>query len=108
MDPRIHFALVCGAKSCPPIKLYSGSNLEEGLNLAAEGFLEDSNNCLVFPPQKKRKKNYYYYLKKKKSVLISLHSKNFPLQFVGGQNSKQSYSFQDFRLVWSGLWIQQC
>ena len=21
MDPRIHFALVCGAKSCPPIKV---------------------------------------------------------------------------------------
>ena len=23
VDPRIHFALVCGAKSCPPIKTYS-------------------------------------------------------------------------------------
>ena len=22
-DPRIHFALVCGAKSCPPIKVFS-------------------------------------------------------------------------------------
>ena len=22
-EPRIHFALVCGAKSCPPIKTYS-------------------------------------------------------------------------------------
>ena len=22
-EPRIHFALVCGARSCPPIKLYS-------------------------------------------------------------------------------------
>ena len=26
MDPRIHFALVCGAKSCPPIKV-SGHNV---------------------------------------------------------------------------------
>lgn len=25
VDPRIHFALVCGAKSCPPIRTYSAS-----------------------------------------------------------------------------------
>jgi Protein of unknown function, DUF547 len=31
IDPRIHFALVCGAKSCPPIKLYTPDNLHEGL-----------------------------------------------------------------------------
>ena len=24
-EPRIHFALVCGAKSCPPIKTYSST-----------------------------------------------------------------------------------
>eukprot|EP00775_Hariotina_reticulata_P010520 gene10520-10680_t len=38
MDPRIHFALVCGAKSCPPIKLYSVGTIEEGLQAAAEAF----------------------------------------------------------------------
>ena len=26
-DPRIHFALVCGAKSCPPIKTYSADSV---------------------------------------------------------------------------------
>lgn len=40
MDPRIHFALVCGAKSCPPIKLYTPDNLEDGLQSAAEAFAE--------------------------------------------------------------------
>ncbi|QDZ20252.1 DUF547 domain-containing protein [Chloropicon primus] len=40
VDPRIHFALVCGAKSCPPIRLYSAENLEEGLQGAAEAFCE--------------------------------------------------------------------
>lgn len=34
VDPRIHFALVCGAKSCPPIKLYTPENLDEGLDAA--------------------------------------------------------------------------
>jgi hypothetical protein len=38
VDARIHFALVCGAKSCPPIKLYSAANLDEGLGAAAEAF----------------------------------------------------------------------
>lgn len=33
VDPRIHFALVCGAKSCPPIKLYTPDNLDEGLQV---------------------------------------------------------------------------
>ena len=39
-DPRLHFALNCGAKSCPPIKLYDAGNLEEGLNLASRAFVE--------------------------------------------------------------------
>ena len=39
LDPRIHFALVCGAKSCPPIRIFSADNLDRGLDLAAETFL---------------------------------------------------------------------
>jgi hypothetical protein len=28
-EPRIHFALNCGAKSCPPIKTYSAENVRK-------------------------------------------------------------------------------
>jgi hypothetical protein len=38
VDARIHFALNCGAASCPTIKLYSTDTLEEGLTGAAEAF----------------------------------------------------------------------
>jgi hypothetical protein len=38
-DPRIHFALVCGARSCPPIASYSGENLDEQLDKAAATFI---------------------------------------------------------------------
>jgi hypothetical protein len=38
VDARIHFALVCGARSCPPVQVYSPDNLEEGLAAAAAGF----------------------------------------------------------------------
>ncbi|CAM1293844.1 Uncharacterised protein g855 [Pycnogonum litorale] len=39
-EPLIHFALVCGAKSCPPIKTYSSNEVISQLRLAAESFLE--------------------------------------------------------------------
>jgi glutaredoxin len=40
VDPRIHFALVCGAKSCPPIRTYTGEGLDAQLAAAAEAFCE--------------------------------------------------------------------
>ena len=41
LDPRIHFALVCGAKSCPPIRVYEPDNLDMSLQWATEGFCAD-------------------------------------------------------------------
>jgi hypothetical protein len=41
MDPRVHCALVCGAKSCPPIRVYSAGSLDVGLEAAAEAFCEE-------------------------------------------------------------------
>lgn len=38
-DARIHFALNCGAQSCPPIGVYSDARIEAQLDLAAETFL---------------------------------------------------------------------
>ena len=40
----IHFALNCGAVSCPPVGVYSEEDqkLEEQLQLATEGFLDQS------------------------------------------------------------------
>jgi len=46
-DPRIHFALVCGAKSCPPIRIFSTSNLNKGLHLAARLFCNDDSNVKI-------------------------------------------------------------
>ena len=38
VDYRIHFALNCGAKSCPPIAFYSVEYLEKELAMAEESF----------------------------------------------------------------------
>lgn len=46
-DERIHFALNCGAKSCPPIAVYSvddESKLNNQLDLACKGFLSQPSN----------------------------------------------------------------
>jgi hypothetical protein len=39
-DPRIHFALNCGAKSCPPIKAYLPDQLDRQLDVAAKNFCD--------------------------------------------------------------------
>ena len=51
-DPRIHFALNCGAVSCPPIAVYSSEaeELNNQLALATEGFLDTS---ISFEPSSK-------------------------------------------------------
>lgn len=38
-DPRIHFALVCGSNSCPPIDVYEEGQIDEQLDLASEAFI---------------------------------------------------------------------
>lgn len=55
VDPRIHFALNCGARSCPPIRRYEGEVLDEQLELATRGYLQsesraDSAGCRVELP----------------------------------------------------------
>lgn len=39
LDPRIHFALNCGAASCPPIRAYTEEDLDAQLELASRVFL---------------------------------------------------------------------
>jgi hypothetical protein len=39
VDPRVHFAMNCGAKSCPPVRFYDPLHLEEQLEMATRSFL---------------------------------------------------------------------
>lgn len=43
VDPRIHFALNCGAESCPPIVAYTASDLDSELETSARSFLGQSS-----------------------------------------------------------------
>lgn len=40
LDPRIHFALNCGAEACPPIGIYRAEVIDQQLDLAARSFIQ--------------------------------------------------------------------
>jgi|SRR5690242_8769045 len=40
LDCRIHFALNCGAKSCPPIAFYEPSSIDRQLDMATANYLQ--------------------------------------------------------------------
>jgi len=46
-DCRIHFALNCGATSCPPVKNFTAIAIEEELRIVAMAFLEQEENCKI-------------------------------------------------------------
>jgi hypothetical protein len=65
-DYRIHFALNCGARSCPPILDYESDKLEEQLEMAKKSFLySDSvflnNSELSQPSILKVSKIFFWY-----------------------------------------------
>ncbi len=44
IDYRIHFALNCGAKSCPPIAFYNYDKIDQQLDLAGRNFLKSETD----------------------------------------------------------------
>jgi hypothetical protein len=51
MDPRVHFALVCGARSCPPISFYDAKQIDSQLQLASASFI-NSPQVKIFPEER--------------------------------------------------------
>jgi len=47
VDPRIHFALNCGAKSCPPIRFFRPQTVEEELDIVSQSFCEGDDAVLI-------------------------------------------------------------
>ena len=49
VDPRIHFALNCGAASCPYIAVFDPERVEEQLDITAKNYLEQTTD--YYPEQ---------------------------------------------------------
>ncbi len=45
-EPRIHFALVCGSQSCPPINTYQAKQIEQQLDWATSSFVNSDQVVL--------------------------------------------------------------
>jgi hypothetical protein len=52
IDSRIHFALVCGSRSCAPIRFYEADVIDEQLDAAARNFI-NSSEVLILPEKNK-------------------------------------------------------
>jgi hypothetical protein len=52
IDPRIHFAMVCGSRSCAPIGFYEPSRIHEQLEIATRNFV-NSSEVVILPEEKK-------------------------------------------------------
>ncbi|MEE9613031.1 MAG: DUF547 domain-containing protein, partial [Desulfatiglandales bacterium] len=52
MDPRIHFALVCGSRSCAPIRFYEADSIDEQLETATRNFI-NSSEVVILPERNK-------------------------------------------------------
>lgn len=46
-EQRVHFALNCGAASCPPIKVFTPAAIDAELDLAARAFMQMAENLTV-------------------------------------------------------------
>jgi hypothetical protein len=56
VDPRIHFALNCGARSCPPIRAYDPGALDQQLEISTASYLQietvvDPERCRIKLPR---------------------------------------------------------
>lgn len=78
-DPRIHFALGCGARSCP--FLYDGAFVPDQL----QGQLEERAHIILEKP------NYVYVDDKRKSVTLSKIFKWYSEQFTTNAGSLLGY-----------------
>eukprot|EP00980_Cylindrotheca_fusiformis_P001649 scaffold374_cov124-Cylindrotheca_fusiformis.AAC.8 len=47
VDCRIHFALNCGAKSCPPVKNFTKEGVEEELRIVSQAFCEGDEQVRI-------------------------------------------------------------
>jgi hypothetical protein len=87
-EPRVHFALVCASKGCPPLRKipYTGKNLEEMLEANKLAFLRNE------------KKNTYRLEGKKLTLQVSTIFKWFTDDF-GGEEKLKSYLLEGMGLT---------
>ena len=95
-EPRIHFALVCAAKSCPKLhnKAFTAQTLEEDLSQLTRGFLADSSKNSISENTLKLSKIFKWFAKdfKENGSLIDFLNEYTDVTI----SSKAKKSFNDY------------
>lgn len=98
-EPRIHFALVCAAKSCPKLhnKAFTASNLESTLTKLTKEFLADTSKNSISEKNLKLSKIFNWFAKdfKEKGSLIDFLNQYSEVKI----SKKAKKSFMDYN--WS-------
>lgn len=83
LDPRIHFALNCASKSCPPISIYASDAIEDQLNLAAQSFINHGGvEVDIDKGEIRLSKIFQWYASDFGATFMALSSKQPLLDFV--------------------------
>jgi hypothetical protein len=85
LDYRIHFALNCGAKSCPPISFYQPDDLNEQLEMAETAYISSTSR----------------YFPEKNEVEISILFQWFLSDFGGENGILELLKKQEIIPLWS-------
>lgn len=97
MDYRIHFALNCGAKSCPPIAFYSADKLDEQLNLASMSFIQNETRIDEKIKRIYVSRLFLWFLNDfgGRSGIKKIMSRHFSRNFKGYKLSYNKYSWEE-------------
>ena len=88
-DPRIHVALVCGARGCPPLwnRAYTGKAIDGQLAEAMRRFMGNPRQCSIDP--------------KKGSIRISKVFEWYAADFTNPEFSPHAESIPSFLALWA-------
>ena len=91
-DPRVHFAINCAAKSCPPLhsEPYSGDMLDRQLNEATISFLNNPRNYRLEGNRLNVSRIFKWFAEDFKEGVLS-----FYLQYATGDLKKELETKQD-------------
>lgn len=106
-EPRIHFALVCAAKGCPPLfgVPYTARELETQLELQTRGFLADSGKNSIDTEKKVIRLSPIFDWFGEDFSAESGSARNFVRPYYGGLNIEEygiEYTSYDWSLNDSG------
>ena len=99
-EPRIHFALVCAAKSCPKLynKAFTADNLEESLSELTREFLSDTSKNEISENRLKLSKIFKWFAKDFKENGTLIDFLNLYSDVTIAQNAKISYTTYNWEL----------